>query len=164
MNFKAVLIFAALAAVALPFAAHAQSASTTFDVTITIDSTCSIDTPAATDVDFGNVDLNGTANLQITSKGDLTRPGTNAEYHLVGTDYEIALDSGVNGTTVADRAMSNGTTLVPYQLFRDPARTLVWGTTLEVDTFGGTGTGAVQEVPVYGLVPSANFPADTVTY
>ena len=53
MNFKAVLIFAALAAVALPFAAHAQSASTTFDVTITIDSTCSIDTPAATDVDFG---------------------------------------------------------------------------------------------------------------
>lgn len=138
--------------------AYAQSASTTFDVTITITGTCSIDTPAATDVAFGtqpstatDIDADGLLNVNCTP----------------GTVFEIALDEGLNGTDIGSRAMSDGTTEVPYQLYRDPARSLVWGETLGTDTFSGTGTGAVQPIPVYGRVPSANFPAaaysDTVT-
>lgn len=149
---RALAVLAVLAGFGLTATAFAQSASTTFDVTITIESTCSIDAPAATDVDFGTVD---SAATDVEADGLLNVNCT------PGTDYEIALDPGLNGATVADRAMTNGTILVPYQLYRDAARTLVWGETLDVDTFGGTGTGAVQPVPVYGLVPSANFPADT---
>lgn len=150
----ALVALVVLAGCCLPAIAFAQSASTTFDVTITIDSTCSIDTPAATDVDFGLVDSTAT---------DVEADGLLNVNCTPGTDYEIALDPGLNGATIADRAMSNGAVLVPYQLYRDPALTLVWGETLDVDTLGGTGTGAVQEIPVYGQVPSANFPADTYT-
>jgi spore coat protein U-like protein len=138
--------------------AFAQTASTTFDVTITITSTCSIDTPAATDVAFGphastetNVDAIGQLNVNCT----------------LGTPYDIALNEGLNGADVASRAMSDGTNEVPYQLFQDAGRTTVWGETIGTDTFAGTGSGAVQAIPVYGRVPSTNFPAasytDTVT-
>ncbi|MGY0611668.1 MULTISPECIES: Csu type fimbrial protein [unclassified Luteimonas] len=140
--------------------AHAQSASTTFDVTITITSTCSIDTPAATDVAFGTQPSTATA---IEATGQLNVNCT------PGTDYDIALDAGLNdgGAGIGARAMSSGADLVPYQLYQDPARTAVWGETIGTDTLAGTGTGAVQPIQVYGLTPSANFPAasyiDTVT-
>ncbi|WP_149193847.1 Csu type fimbrial protein [Luteimonas suaedae] len=157
---KSLVAVAAIACVGLSSAAYAQSASTTFDVTITIASACSIDTPAATDVDFGtnastatNIDAAGQLNVNCTP----------------GTDYDIALNEGLNaaGGGITARAMANGLTLVPYQLYQDAGRTVVWGDTLDTNTLAGTGTGAVQAFPVYGRVPSANFPAatylDTVT-
>ena len=56
---------------------------------------------------------------------------------------------------------------MPYQLYLDAARNNAWGETNTVDTYAGTGTGATQVIPVYGRVPSANYPAqaytDTVT-
>ena len=161
MNFhRTILLAIAFAGAALSPAAFAQSATTTFDVTITIESTCSIDTPAATDVDFGSVDSTATG---IEAQGLLNVNCT------PGTDYQIALDAGSNdsGAGITGRAMAGGGELVPYQLYRDAARTQVWGETVDTDTVAGTGIGDVQEIPVYGLVPSANFPAgsyvDTVT-
>lgn len=153
---KILLALAALAGAASSPAAFAQSASTTFDVTITITSTCSIDTPAATDVAFGpnpstatNIDAAGQLNVNCTP----------------GTDYDIALDEGLNaaGGGISARAMANGADLVPYQLYQDAARSVVWGNTLNTDTLAGTGTGTVQALPVYGRVPSAGFPAATYT-
>lgn len=157
---KSLLSLFALACAALSPAAFAQSASTTFDVTITITSVCTIDTPAATDVAFGNHPSTATA---IEAVGQLNVNCT------PGTSYDIALDEGLNagGAGIASRAMANNGDLVPYQLYQDAARSTVWGDTLDTNTLAGTGTGAVQEFPVYGLVPSANFPAatylDTVT-
>lgn len=153
---------AMILAVAAPLsgAAWAQSASTQFDVRITIESTCSVDTPAATDVDFGTVTSTAT-NIQAE--------GTVSVQCTIGTPWDLALDGGLNsGGDVGARAMSDGAgTLVPYQLYQDSPRTLVWGDTVDVNTVEGVGIGDVQEVTVYGLVPSANFPAgsysDTVT-
>lgn len=160
MRFKPHLFVTALVGAALSTAAHAQSASTTFDVTITITSICSIDTPAATDVAFAsspstatNVDAVGQLNVNCTP----------------GTAYNIALDEGLNagGGGITARAMANNGDLVPYQLYQDAARSSVWGDTIGTNTVTNTGTGAVQPIPVYGRVPSANFPAasylDTVT-
>lgn len=163
LRLRSLLLMFMLTGAALSVPAFAQTASTTFDVTITITSSCTIDTPAATDVAFGsqpstatNIEADGLLNVNCTS----------------GTPYDIALSEGLNGTDINSRAMLSATTTaeVPYQLYRDAARTAinVWGETIGTDTYAGTGTGAVQSIPVYGLVPSANFPAatdyvDTVT-
>lgn len=159
MTRTSLLAAALFASASLVSVAHAQEASTTFDVLITIESTCSIDTPAATDVDFGAVESTAT---------DVEAEGTLSVNCTPDTSYDIALDGGLNGGgDVAARAMSGPGGLVPYQLYSDAARTVVWGQTVDTDAVTGIGTGDVQEYTVYGLVPSTNFSAgdytDTVT-
>ncbi|QDH70621.1 Csu type fimbrial protein [Marilutibacter alkalisoli] len=153
-RFKLHLSATLLAAAALlgSPALHAQTATTTFEVRITIESSCTIDTPAATDVDFGT---------QPSSATDIDAVGQLNVNCTPGTGYTIALDEGQNsgGGGIAARAMANGADLVPYQLYSDAARTTVWGETIGTDTVAGTGTGAVQAYSVYGRTPSANFPA-----
>lgn len=146
----ATILFAAAALLAGP--AAAQTATTSFQVRITIQSSCTIDTPAPTDVDFGT---------QPSSATDVDAIGLLNVNCTPGTGYTIALDDGQNsgGGGVGARAMINGTDLVPYQLYSEPTRTTVWGETTGTDTVAGIGTGLVQPYPVYGRVPSANFPA-----
>jgi spore coat protein U-like protein len=149
--FKSTLLATAVmaAGTASVFAAD----STTFNVRITIVTACDVDAAAATDVDFGSV---ASTAVNTDNAGAL-----NVRCTLL-TPYNIALDNGENGTSVTDRKMSDGgTNLVPYQLYRAATRGAgdVWGSTINTDTFGGIGTGLVQNIPVYGRVPSANFPA-----
>jgi outer membrane usher protein len=160
------ILAAALAALAAG-AASAATDTTTFNVKIVITSSCDIHTVAATDVDFGsqpstatNIDNQGALNLSCTP----------------GTAYTVALDNGQNGTDVNSRKMANGANLVPYQLYRVAARGAgdVWGSTTGAggNVLAGSGTGSTVSIPVYGRVPSANFPAGsyndvitaTVTY
>ena len=126
--------------------------TTTFNVKITILKACDVDATAATDVDFGSV---ASTAVNIDNAGALNVRCTPL------TPYNIALDNGQNGATVTDRKMANGAVMVPYQLYKDSARAVgdVWGATVGTNTYTGTGTGLVQNVPVYGRVPSANFPA-----
>ena len=138
-----------VAGVAPAFAAD----TTTFNVKIIILKACDVAAAAATDVDFGsvastavNTDNAGALNVRCTPL----------------TPYNIALNNGQNGVSVTDRKMKDaGTNLIPYQLYRAAARGAgdAWGATVGTDTYAGTGTGLVQNVPVYGRVPSANFPA-----
>lgn len=160
-------ILAAAFAALVAGAASAATDTTTFNVKIVITSSCDIHTVAATDVDFGsqpstatNVDNQGALNLSCTP----------------GTAYTVALDNGQNGTDVNSRKMANGANLVPYQLYRLAARGAgdVWGSTTGAggNVLAGSGTGSTVSIPVYGRVPSANFPAGsyndvitaTVTY
>jgi outer membrane usher protein len=160
-------ILAAALAALIAGAASAATDTTTFNVKIVITSSCDIHTVAATDVDFGsqpstatNVDNQGALNLSCTP----------------GTAYTVALDNGQNGTDVNSRKMANGANLVPYQLYRAAARGAgdVWGSTTGAggNVLAGSGTGSTVSIPVYGRVPSANFPAGsyndvitaTVTY
>lgn len=160
-------ILAAAFAALVAGAASAATDTTTFNVKIVITSSCDIHTVAATDVDFGsqpstatNVDNQGALNLSCTP----------------GTAYTVALDNGQNGTDVNSRKMANGADLVPYQLYRLAARGAgdVWGSTTGAggNVLAGSGTGSTVSIPVYGRVPSANFPAGsyndvitaTVTY
>ncbi len=150
---KTRLLAAALLASGIATSAQAAE-TTTFDVTITITATCDIEAAAATDVNFGSTVSTA---VNVDSAGSLTVNCT------PGTAYNIALDNGQNGADVDTRAMSNGTVEVPYQLYRQAARGPgdVWGSTVGTNTLAGTGTGANVGYPVYGRVPSANFPADT---
>lgn len=81
-----------------------------------------------------------------------------------GGAWSLGLDGGTTTGDVTDRQMelSPGETL-SYQLYRDAAHTQLWGTVpaLRVD---GTGTGAAQSVPLYGLVPAQGLrPIGTYT-
>lgn len=68
------------------------------------------------------------------------------------TPWQVSLDNGqhASGST---RRMRMGTLHVSYELYRDAARTLRWGSTLNADTATGTGTGSAQSLTVYGRVP-----------
>lgn len=151
MNARRLSIFAS-ALFALSTGPALAADTTTFNVTVTITTVCNVDAAAATDVAFGsqpstatNIDAAGALSVQCTTSAP----------------YAIALDNGLNGASVSTRAMNSGATLVPYQLYRDVARGPgdVWGSTAGVDDYTGTGNGAVQNIPVYGRVASANFPA-----
>lgn len=48
---------------------------------------------------------------------------------------------------------------VNYTIYRDAARTQVWGVTAGGDVVSGTGNGNVQNLTAYGRVPPQTTPA-----
>lgn len=99
-----------------------------------------------------NIDQTSTINIQCTS----------------GQAYNIGLNRGVTGASVAARQMSAAGSTINYSLSTDAARTINWGETIGTDTVAGLGNGAVQSYTVYGRVPPQTTPApgtytDTVT-
>ncbi len=145
--------------------------TTTFDVKIIILKACTITAAAATDVDFGSVTYDSTA--IVDAQGSVTARCSPL------TPYNIALNAGNNASTPADittRRMKHidplvlANNFVGYQLYRNAARSQVWGNTVATNTQAGTGNGANQVYPVYGRVanPSTNNAAagsylDTIT-
>jgi spore coat protein U-like protein len=144
-------VLAPLAAVctvlAVPLAVQSATKTATFNVTATIQNDCTISAAALA---FGNVGT-VTANVDAVSQVTITcTPMTN---------YTVGLDGGsVVGSTVADRKMSKGTDRLGFQLYRDAARTQVWGLTVGTDTAGGTGTGTTETITVYGRIMPQNTP------
>ncbi|MBA0167171.1 MULTISPECIES: Csu type fimbrial protein [Pectobacterium] len=116
----------------MPTAAIALTVSSTFDVTATIQRGCVFGTSTANSqpnmgtLDFGT--RSATANnvdIASTSGG-----GSIVATCTPGTSAIIELDYGANGGSSAQRYLKNsaGTRLLAYQLYRDAARTQVWGT------------------------------------
>lgn len=135
---------------------EAATATTTFQVTATVNATCLI---SATNLAFGayagtQTDVNSTVTVTCTNT----------------TPYAVGLNAGTfAAATVTTRRMSgtdaNG---LAYSLFQDAARTVNWGNTVGTDTVAGTGNGSAQALTVYGRVPAGQFVApgayaDTIT-
>ena len=129
-------------------AALAATATTTFEVTATVEDTCSI---SATNIAFGAYDpdaghLNGTTTLTVTCTENTT--------------YDIGLDTGSNGAsaTTTSRAMDDGlSNYLDYELYQDSGRTTVWGDTVGTDTVSQTSTGGDESHTVYGQIPGSQF-------
>jgi spore coat protein U-like protein len=81
------------------------------------------------------------------------------------TLYNVGLDAGQNsGGDINARKMTLGANSIGYQLYQDPARTVVWGNTVGTNTVSGTGSGNTQNLTVYGKVPAQlTPPAGTYT-
>lgn len=76
-----------------------------------------------------------------------------------GTAYHIGLNAGQHsGGSINARQMALGANTINYQLFRNAARTLIWGNTVGTNTVAGTGAGNTQNLTVYGSVPPQNTP------
>lgn len=135
---------------AMSSAAMAATASSSFQVNLTIQGECKVQ--SASNLNFGshgvidsNVDTTNTIGVQCTNS----------------TPYTVALSAGAGtGATVATRKMTSAANdTVTYGLYRDASRTQVWGVTQNVDTQAGTGNGAVQSYTAYGRVSAQSTPA-----
>lgn len=133
----------------LPLTVSAQTATTNFDVRITIAAECRI--VAANPLDFGSAGVLA-ANVDVATSMQVVCTNT--------TPYNIGLNGGSTaGGTTTTRLMTSGTATVAYQLFRDAGHTLNWGTTVGTNTLASTGTGNTQTFPIYGRVIPQATPA-----
>lgn len=134
--------------------AHAAEETAQFQVRMVIEESCTISS-APTDIDF----LTHTRSTGTP----VTATGTLSVNCSEGTPYQIGLDSGIHSESAGERRMSNGSVLVPYNLYQDATRTNRWGNTEGTDMKSAVGTATDQDHTVFGEVPSTNFPAGTYT-
>jgi spore coat protein U-like protein len=88
-----------------------------------------------------------------------------------GTAYQAGLDAGTApGATVSHRSMTGpSSSQLNYNLYSDSGFSINWGNTPGTDTVAGTGSGSIQALTVYGVVPAGQTSAvagsysDTVT-
>lgn len=72
----------------------------------------------------------------------------------VGSAFSVGLDGGQANAGPAGRQLSSGSATISYGLYRDPARTQLWGQ--DGDAAGavsGTGSGSDRIFTVYGRIP-----------
>lgn len=136
---------------------RAATATTTFNVSLTITASCTV---SATPLSFGST---GLISGSIDSSSSVTVTCTDS------TPYNVGLDAGTGaGATVASRKMSAGLSTVNYTLYQNAGRTTIWGNSVGTDTASGTGDGSAQVLTVYGRVPAQTTPvagsySDTIT-
>ena len=156
-------LFVGLALVSTMVAAPAMAdtATGTFQVTMTIQKACTVTAGAPSNIALGTVAATATnvaGNNTISVNCSKTTP------------YFIGLAPSNASTGGAGQMSGTGANAdkVGYQL-RSTAGTsgTIWGNTATASTVGngvaGTGTGANQTHTVYVTVPSANFTPDTYT-
>jgi spore coat protein U-like protein len=160
----------ALALAATCVCAQAQTATGNLTVTITIAEECTVNTDdngtaANATIAFGS---HGVLNENIDAATAATGAGAVRIQCTDDTPFTIGLSAGANPSTAADvntRRMANGDTteFVSYQLYKEAARTSVWGNA-GADLVSDTATGQVQSYQVFGRVPPQDTPsADTYT-
>lgn len=126
----------------LPAAATAQTATATLTVTASVQSACSVQDST---LDFGNY----TAGQQ----DPLDARGVIRLSNCIG-QVTIELDGGGSGNT-ADRRLTNGSDTLSYQLYRDPARSQVWGT--GSDAYALQILVANASIEVFGRIPGGQL-------
>lgn len=120
---------------------HADDDTDTFTVSATVLATCEV---SANDLSFGDYDPVAATHLDASTTLSVTC--TN------GTPYQVALELGPGATTAA-RRMLDGSEVLNYTLYRDAARTQLWGQTNGSNTLAGSGSGSAATIDVYGRVP-----------
>jgi len=148
---------ALLAPLAIMPAAHAATATTTFQVTATVLKACLMTTPGT--LAFGNYDpaaataLSGTTTFSVTC--------------TFGTPYSLGLNAGTSaGATITTRAMTSptagaGNNKLSYGLFKESAHTTNWDNS--TSGTGYTGSGLPQTQTIYGQIPTAQYNAAPAT-
>lgn len=140
-------------------AAHAGTATGSFQVTGTVVSSCNV---SGSQLNFGAAIDPLSASLPIDATSTLTVQCTNT------TPYSVALDAGVNAgsaTSFASRAMKNGANSIGYQLYLTSGHTSVWGDGTSGSAHPtGTGTGGNQTLTIYGRVPTLGSTVVPGTY
>ncbi|PZU57611.1 MAG: spore coat protein [Sphingobium sp.] len=135
-----------------PTASGAQTVTGTVGSTITLTAACQVNGSTATSgVNFGTLDFGSRSTLFNTATGVVDgngagaiaiqcTPGSGATLTVVGGAHDAAITGG-------NRALSNGTKFVPYDIYRDAgyANVLANGATISVTT-----DGTVQTIPIYG--------------
>ena len=145
-------------------AAHAATATGTFQVLVEIQKSCSVTAGAGSNINVGAVASTATNSAGSNSISVNCTTGTP---YFIGLAPSVA--NGGNNSGAGSMASTSGggnTDKVPYQLRSTAgASGTIWGNTATTSTVGngvaGTGTGAAQSHTVYATVASANYAADS---
>lgn len=162
-------LIAKLALVALgagAVAAHAGLVTSTFQVTMTINSSCLV-TTAPTNINLGTVTATTTAVNQNSSNTFKVNCSNKTPFYI-GLSPSNANTAGAG---VMSGAIVGNTDKVPYQLYSNAGLTTVWGNTATTTTVGngmsGTGAGMAAANAVsftaYAKAVNADFQPDTYT-
>ena len=126
--------------------AQAQTATTTFKVTAKVQAVCTV---TASDLPFGTYTSSGGSPLlgQTVVSATCTP----------GSTYNIGFNDGTGGGSIyGGRKMASGpSNKLNYQLYRDSARSNIWGNTIGTDTVQDVGTGLAKNHTVFGAIPAA---------
>ncbi len=133
---------------AVPFAAEAGTATAQLSVTATVQTNCSV---SGGTLDFGSY---------VTGQpDDLDAIGTITLVNCANLTVTVELDGGASGN-VQSRRMANGNAQLAYQLYRDPARTQVWGQGNQA--FQGQVLAPNTTLQIFGRIPGGqNVPSGT---
>lgn len=139
---------------------HAATATSNMPVSAEVAASCAI---TADPLAFGNYDP-----VVAHASSALSGATTLAVTCTKGAAATITLNQGLNfeeGSTAdaPKRRLISGTSTLNYQLYRDDARTLVWG---ESSASGSshTGTGSSSTLDVYGQIPAGQNGVTSGTY
>lgn len=129
-------------------ASLAGAANATFTADATILPLCLV---SAQNIDFGSTGVLA-ANVDATGQVVVTC--------TANTSYSVGLNAGTAGTSPTSRKMSKGSETVSYGLFKDAARSQVWGDVSGPGSaVSGTGTGLPQNLTVFARVPPQPTPS-----
>ncbi len=139
---KSLLSRAALAAAAIVIGlsgAYATTATGNLNVSLVVTSSCNV---GASSITFpkttGQQDVDGTGSISITCGA--------------GTSYTVGLGNGLYYTTGRQMETSNGSGVIPYELYSDTAHSIVWNiSSLVSKTSAGT-----DLISVYGHASASN--------
>lgn len=138
------------------------TATTTLTASATVLQQCG--SYLTTDMNFGSISgIGGGVTSNIDQSATLTLTC------LKRTAFKIGLDNGQNSPLLSSTRRMKTTVggadyFLNYELYRDPARSLRWGNTPNVDTLAGTGTGSAQQLTIYGRVPPVSGQPPAGTY
>lgn len=138
---KLLVIAAAIALAALGASpSFAGSDTRTFNVKANVVPSCLF--TAATDIDFGNLDVH---------TGAKQAQGSVSVQCTIGPTYTIGLDDGQNAVA-GQRQIKGGTAdVIAYDLYQDAATSVVWKNA-PPNLLSLTGDGTVQSTTVYGVL------------
>lgn len=144
-GYRLISAIVAAALTAAPIAASAGTLTNTMEARLRVDTSCRVFTEP---LQFGNVNIfsgvvDATSNIRL-------RCGP-------AVAYTVAIDNGQNYN--GQRRMSNGRggwfSYVNYQIYRNAARTQVWGSTAGNLVTGTTPANGLVTLVAYGRVPNS---------
>lgn len=132
--------------------AAAETKTSSFDARVDVSATCSL---GASDLRFPAVTTGNLTNVDASTSLSVTCSS--------GTPYQISMSEGANFNST--RRLAWGSSFISYGVFSDSSRSQSW---MGATVVAGTGSGAAQQIPVYGRifsgqsVPTTGSYADTI--
>lgn len=145
-------LMAAASVFILQSAASAQTVSGEINATITLTSACEVNGSTGTEgVDFGLLDFGSHTTLFTQATTELEAGGATgiSVQCSPGSDASLTITAGANDNEVDGslRAMTNGTSFVPYDIYSDSGFSAVLANNDSIDVIAD---GSVKVVPIYG--------------